>query len=63
MLLFFFFFIDFDKWIFVIIIFKGVMKDRWMLIRKEDESVKFFIEKRFGSSFEVMCRKCSGNYR
>lgn len=39
------------------------MKDRWMLTRKEDESVKSFIEKRFGSSPEVMCRKYSGNYR
>lgn len=60
---FFFFFTDFDKWTLATTTFKGVMKDRWMLTRKEDESVKSFIEKRFGSSPEVMCRKYSGNYR
>lgn len=57
------FFTDFDKWTLATTTFKGVMKDRWMLTRKEDESVKSFIEKRFGSSPEVMCRKYSGNYR
>lgn len=51
---FFFFFTDFDKWTLATTTFKGVMKDRWMLTRKEDESVKSFIEKRFGSSPEVM---------
>nr|XP_011426010.2 protoporphyrinogen oxidase [Crassostrea gigas] len=45
---------DFDKWTLATTTFKGVMKDRWMLTRKEDESVKSFIEKRFGSSPEIM---------
>lgn len=45
---------DFDKWTLATTTFKGVMKDRWMLTRKEDESVKSFIEKRFGNSPEIM---------
>lgn len=56
-------FTDFDKWTLATTTFKGLMKDRWLLTNQKDESVKSFIEKRFGSSPEVMCRKNSGNNR
>lgn len=45
---------DFDKWTLATTTFKGLMKDRWLLTNQKDESVKSFIEKRFGSSHEIM---------
>ena len=48
------FFADFDKWKIVRTSFKGLLKDRWILSPMDDESVKSFLEKRFGSSPEVL---------
>ncbi|XP_022286614.2 protoporphyrinogen oxidase-like [Crassostrea virginica] len=45
---------DFDKWKIVRTSFKGLLKDRFILSPMDDESVKSFLEKRFGSSPEIM---------